>query len=101
MADADTAASGVRGAAGGARGPSLFTAVAAGGELFVVIEREDHAVIAGPGALVETICGQSLTAALAEFREQVEDLEVEGEPPQQLVDAAQRYGFGSRRTGRH
>jgi len=41
-----------------------------------------------------------LTAALAEFREQVEELAVDGEPPGQLVDAAQRYGFGSRRTGR-
>ena len=54
---------------------------------FAVLEAVDHHVVAGPRAFVETVCGASLGEALAAFRDYVERMAVDGEPPEHLLDA--------------
>ncbi|MCW2962116.1 MAG: hypothetical protein JWM90_2503 [Thermoleophilia bacterium] len=65
---------------------------------FAVLEGVDHHVIAGPRAFVEQALGRSVNEAFGAFREFVESLALEGEPPEDLLEAARRYGRLRRRS---
>lgn len=88
-------ARGVRTAVTGTRGRCCFTTPDVG---LLVVEREEHLVIAGPPELVARICGAPVPQAYAEFRHGVEQLALaDADPPAHLLDAARRFGHGRRR----
>ncbi|MCW2956550.1 MAG: hypothetical protein JWO69_1419 [Thermoleophilia bacterium] len=86
---------GIRALTGVPRGAAIITDLAMS---FAVLEAVDHHVIAGPRAFVEQVLGRSSNEAFAAFREFVESLALEGEPPEDLLEVARRYGRLRRRA---
>lgn len=65
---------------------------------FAYVEGGGHHAVLGPPEFVEATCGRSPLEAVAAFREHVEELAVEGEPPPDLLDVAERFGRLRRRS---
>ena len=65
---------------------------------FAYVEGSGHHALLGPTDMVERACGMSVLEAVATFREHVESLAVDGEPPQDLLEVATDFGRLRRRS---
>lgn len=65
---------------------------------FACIEAAGHRALLGPTEFVVAACGMPPLEVVARFREHVESLAVEGEPPEDLLEVATRFGRLRRRS---
>jgi len=65
---------------------------------FAIVEAAGHHAVLGPAAFVEVACGAPPLECIARFREHVEALAVEDEPPPDLLDVATSFGRFRRRS---
>jgi hypothetical protein len=65
---------------------------------FAYVEASGHHALLGPAAFVERACGMPPLEAVARFREHVESLAVDGEPPDDLLEVATSFGRLRRRS---
>ncbi|MCW2928469.1 MAG: hypothetical protein JWM86_2437 [Thermoleophilia bacterium] len=82
-------------AAGERRGWSILTTDQLA---FAVVEGAGHHALLGPRGFVEVALGVGVLDAMAEFREHVESLAVDGEPPEDLLEVATSFGRYRRRS---
>jgi hypothetical protein len=65
---------------------------------FAIVEGSGHRAVLGPVAFVEVVVGCTPLEAIARFREQVEALAVDGQPPEDLLEVAESFGRLRRRS---
>jgi hypothetical protein len=65
---------------------------------FAYVEGAGHHALLGPAAFVEAACGMLPLEVVARFREHVEALAIDGEPPEDLLEVATSFGRLRRRS---
>lgn len=65
---------------------------------FAYVEGGGHHALLGPTGFVTVACGMPPLEAVATFREHVEELAVDGDPPHDLLEVAEQFGRLRRRS---
>lgn len=65
---------------------------------FAIVEDAGHHALLAPRPVADVLCGEPVLSAMARFRDYVEALEVDGEPPADLLEVAERFGRYRRRA---
>ena len=65
---------------------------------FAIVEGAGHHALLGPAPLVTTACAVPPLEAIARFREHVEELAGDDDPPAELLAVAQSFGRLRRRS---